>query len=328
MRAAVHSKYGSPDVLRIENVAKPTPLQGEVLVKVFAASVNRTDCGFLRGKPAIVRLFSGVTKPKQQTLGNEFAGRVEAVGEGVTLFSVGQDVFGYDGSAFGGHAEYKAIRETGMVSQIPAGMTYLEAVPSTEGAHYALNIIRAAGISAGHNVLVYGATGAIGTAAVQLVKHLGARVTAVCDTKNLALVAALGADHVVDYTRKDFTRLDEKFDAVLDAVGKSSFARCKHLLVSHGVYVSTDLGRWAQNPLLAISTRMFGRKKVLFPIPKDTRDDGIFLRGLMETGAFRPVIDRIFSLDEIVVAYRYVESGVKVGNVVIRVADESQPRED
>ncbi len=328
MRAAVHSKYGSPDVLRIENVAKPTPLQGEVLVKVFAASVNRTDCGFLRGKPAIVRLFSGVTKPKQQTLGNEFAGRVEAVGEGVTLFSVGQDVFGYDGSAFGGHAEYKAIRETGMVSQIPAGMTYLEAVPSTEGAHYALNIIRAAGISAGHNVLVYGATGAIGTAAVQLVKHLGARVTAVCDTKNLALVAALGADHVVDYTREDFTRLDEKFDAVLDAVGKSSFARCKHLLVSHGVYVSTDLGRWAQNPLLAIGTRMFGRKKVLFPIPKDTRDDVIFLRGLMETGAFRPVIDRIFSLDEIVVAYRYVESGVKVGNVVIRVADESQPRKN
>jgi len=327
MRAAVYSQYGSPDVLRVENVATPIPLHGELLVKVFAASVNRTDCGFLRGKPAIVRLFSGVTKPKMQTLGNEFAGRVEAVGEDVTSFSVGQDVFGYDGSAFGAQAEYKSIRETGMVALIPAGMTYAEAVPSTEGAHYALNIIRAAGISAGYNVLIYGATGAIGTAAVQLVKHFGARVTAVCDTKNLALVKSLGADRVIDYTREDFTRLDEEFDAVLDAVGKSSFGRCKVLLKPHGVYVPTDLGRWAQNPLLAISTAMFGRKKVLFPFPKDTRDDVLFLKGLMEVGAFRPVIDRSFTLGEIALAYRYVESGVKVGNVVIRVVDESEQQE-
>ncbi|GAA3862635.1 NAD(P)-dependent alcohol dehydrogenase [Leifsonia kafniensis] len=322
MRAAVHTKYGGPEVLRVENVDKPSPRPGELLIKVVAASVNRTDRGFLRGKPLLVRLFSGVGKPKQQTLGNEFAGRVEAVGEGVTEFAVGQDVFGYDGYTFGGQAEYTTIRATGMVALIPAGMTYAEVVPSTEGAHYALNIIRAAGIFAGQNVLIYGATGAIGSAAVQLVKHLGARVTAVCGTPHLALVASLGADRVVDYTREDFTQLDEQFDAVLDAVGKSSFGACKALLAPRGVYVSTELGRGWQNPLLAIRTSMFGRKKVLFPIPKDTREDLNFLKWLMEIGAFRPVIDRTFSLDEIAAAYRYVESGVKVGNVVIRVAEE------
>ena len=322
MRAAVHTKYGGPEVLSIEHVAKPRALPGEILIKVFAASVNRTDCGFLRGKPLLVRLFSGVGKPKAQTLGNEFAGRVEAVGDGVTTFSVGQDVFGYDGYGFGGQAEYKTARVTGMVALIPAGMTYAEVVPSTEGAHYALNIIRAAGIFAGQNVLIYGATGAIGSSAVQLVKHLGARVTAVCDTKSLALVASLGADRVVDYTREDFTRLDDRFDAVLDTVGKSSFSACKTLLNPRGVYVSTELGRGWQNPLLAIGTAMFGGKKVLFPIPKDTRDDVIFLKGLMEIGAFKPVIDRSFSLDEIALAYQYVESGVKIGNVVIRVVDE------
>lgn len=321
MRAAIHTQYGPPDVLRVEDVEIPSPRSGELRIRVFAASVNRTDCGFLRGKPAIVRIFSGLTTPKQQTLGNEFAGRIDAVGDGVTEFAVGQDVFGYDGVNFGGQAEYTTIHESGMVARIPAGMTYLEVVPSTEGAHYALNIIRAAGIAAGQNVLIYGATGAIGTAAVQLVKHLGARVTAVCDTTNIDLVASLGADRVIDYTREDFTRLGEQFDVVLDAVGKSSFGRCKALLKPRGRYVSTDLGRGWQNPALALGTALFGRKRVLFPIPKDTKADIIFLKGLMEIGAFRPVIDRTFSLDEIAVAYRYVESGVKVGNVVIRVAD-------
>ena len=323
MRAAIHTQYGPPDVLRVEEAEIPVPQPDEVRIRVFAASVNRTDCGFLRGKPAIVRLFSGLTRPRQQTLGNEFAGRIDAVGDGVTEFSVGQDVFGYDGVNFGGQAEYTTIRETGMVALIPAGMTYLEVVPSTEGAHYALNIIRAAGIAAGQNVLIYGATGAIGSAAVQLVKHLGARVTAVCDTRNVDLVSSLGADRVIDYTREDFTRLDEQFDAVLDAVGKSSFGRCKALVKPRGCYVSTDLGRGWQNPILALSTTLLRRKRVLFPIPKDTKDDIVFLKGLMEIGAFRPVIDRIFSLDEIVAAYRYVESGVKVGNVVIRVVNPS-----
>ncbi|WP_026851150.1 NAD(P)-dependent alcohol dehydrogenase [Glaciibacter superstes] len=323
MRAVVYSKYGPPAVLRLEEVAKPGPKAGELLVAVRAASVNRTDCGFLSGKPRFVRLFIGLTRPKQSILGCEFAGRIEAVGAQVTTFEVGQRVFGYNGVNFGGHAEYLTIPEHGLVALIPAGMSYAEAAPSIEGAHYALNILRAARIARGQNVLIYGATGAIGSAAVQLAKHFGADVTAVCDTKNLALVKSLGADRVIDYTTEDFTRIDDDFDMVVDAVGKSSFRRCKPLLKRGGVYLSSDLGFMLQNPILALTTRLFGSKKVMFPIPRDTRDDVDFLKELMESREFRAVIDREYPLDDIREAYDYVASGVKIGNVVIRVENES-----
>jgi NADPH:quinone reductase-like Zn-dependent oxidoreductase len=323
MRAVVYSEYGPPAVLRLEDVAKPNPSDDELLVRVFAASVNRTDCGFLRGKPSLVRVFSGLRHPKRAILGCEFAGRVEAVGAHVSAFDVGQRVFGYTGVTFGGLAEYLTTPETGLVAQIPAGMSYAEAAPSTEGSHYALNLLRAAGIGRGQNVMIYGATGAIGSAAVQLARHFGATVTAVCDTRNVELVTSLGADRVIDYTTEDFTQVDDEFDMVVDAVGKSSFGACKSLLKPGGVYLSSDLGRRGQNPILALTTRFFGRKKVMFPIPRDTRDDVLLLRDLMETGEFRPVVDRIYPIDEIREAYEYVESGVKVGNVVIRVAEDA-----
>ena len=323
MRAVVYAKYGPPDVLRLEDVPKPVPKDDELLIRVFATTVNRTDCGFLRARPYLIRLFMGITKPKRTILGNEFAGEIEALGKDVASFAVGQKVFGFDGINLGAHAEYMTTPEKGLVATMPAGMSWEQAAPSTEGAHYALNLIQAAGIAAGQRVLVNGATGAIGSAAVQLVKHLGADVTAVCDTKNIALVESLGADRVIDYTTEDFTRIADVFDVVLDAVGKSSFRRCRSLLKPGGVYLSTDLGFLAQNPILALVTPSLGRSKrtVMFPFPHELKAHIILLKELMETGKFTPVVDRIYPLEQIVEAYDYVEAGMKTGNVVIRVVE-------
>lgn len=317
MIAAVYAKYGSPDVIAIKEVSKPLPGANEVLIKVHAATVNRTDCGFLRGMPFIVRFFSGLTKPKKTILGNEFAGQIETVGKNINLFKVGDKVFGYDGLNFGAHAGYMVMPEKGLIAMMPKGMTYEAAAPTTEGAHYALNLIKAAHVLPGQKVLVYGATGAIGSAAVQILKHFDAVVTAVCGTNSVALVKSLGAGKVVDYMTQDFTKLDTKFDVIIDAVGKSSFGACKPLLKPHGIYMSTELGNYAQNPFLALITPLFGGKKVLFPIPKDKKEDVLFFKGLIEAGKFKPVIDRSFRLENIVEAYEYVETGQKTGNIVI-----------
>jgi NADPH:quinone reductase-like Zn-dependent oxidoreductase len=324
MKAIVLDRYGPPDVLELRQIDQPTPKDNQVLVKVHATTVNRTDCGFRAGKPFFVRIFTGLIKPKGFVLGNEFAGDVEAVGSGVTSFEVGDRVFGYSGlqhgSRFGAHAEYLAIAEDGSLATMPANLTYEEAAASTEGSHYALSLIRKAKIRSGQDVLVNGTTGAIGSAAVQLLKHLGANVTAVCDTKNIELVKGLGADRVIDYTAEDFTKDTQTYDVVLDAVGKSSFGRTKRLLKPGGIYLSSDFGPLAQNPILALITPLFGGKKVMFPIPRDDQEMARYFKGLLESGAFKPVIDRRYRLDQIVEAYTYVETGQKTGNVVISVA--------
>jgi NADPH:quinone reductase-like Zn-dependent oxidoreductase len=214
--------------------------------------------------------------------------------------------------------------EVGMMARMPSNLTHEEAAPTAEGAHYALGNLRKAGVGPGQRVLVYGATGAIGSAAVQLAKHLGAEVTAVCATPQLELVRSLGADRVVDYTTEDFTRSGGEYDLVFDAVGKSSFGACRKLLGPGGIYSSTELGFLWQNPLLALWTSRFGKHRVTFPIPRTSREDMEFLRGLVETGAFRPVIDRRYPLDQIVEAFRYVETGQKTGNVVITVDHEDR----
>jgi NADPH:quinone reductase-like Zn-dependent oxidoreductase len=326
MRAAVHTSYGPPDVVRIAEVDKPTPRNNQVLVKVHATTVNRTDAGFRAGKPRIVRLFTGLIRPKVAVLGNEFAGEIEAVGRDVTSFLVGNRVFGYSGlqhgSRFGAHAEYLAMPEGGSLATLPANLTYEQAAPSTEGAHYALTMIRTAKIQRGHDVLVYGATGAIGSAAVQLLKSLGAQVTAVCDTEHLELVRGLGADRVIDYTAEDFTKDEQRHDVVLDAVGKSSFFRCRRLLKPGGIYLSSDGGPLNQNLVLVLITPLvgvFGGKKVLFRVPRDDQEMVRYFKDLIESGAFKPLIDRRYRLDQIVEAYRYVETGQKIGNVVISV---------
>jgi NADPH:quinone reductase-like Zn-dependent oxidoreductase len=323
MKAIIQDKYGPPDVLELGKIDQPTVKDDEVLVRVHATTVNRTDCGFRAGTPFFVRLFTGLIRPKGIVLGNEFAGEVEAVGSGVRSLEVGDRVFGYSGlqhgSRFGAHAEYLAIAEDGSLASMPANLTYEEAAASTEGSHYALSLIRKAKIRSGQDVLVNGATGAIGSAAVQLLKQLGAKVTAVCDTKNIELVRGLGADRVIDYTAEDFTRDGQTYDVVLDAVGKSSFGRCRRLLKPRGIYLSSDFGPLAQNPILALVTPLLGGKRVMFPIPRDDQEMARHFKGLMESGAFRPVIDRRYRLDQIVEAYTYVETGQKIGNVVINV---------
>ena len=317
MKAAVQTRYGRPDVVRISEVEKPTPKDNEVLVKVHATTVNRTDCACRAAKPFFMRFFTGLITPRATILGNEFAGVVEAVGSGVTTFELGDRVFGYNEGPFGAHAEYLSIPADGSLATMPANVTYPQAAASTEGSHYALAQIRGAKIQSGQDVLVNGATGAIGSAAVQLLKSLGAGVTAVCATGNMELVKGLGADRVIDYTTQDFTRDNHTYDVVLDSVGKSSFGQCKRLLKPGGIYISSELGPLAQNPLLAVIAPLHSGKKVLFPIPKHDQQMIGYLRELLESGKFTPVIDRTYPLDQIVEAYRYVETGQKTGNVVI-----------
>ncbi|MFC1983788.1 NAD(P)-dependent alcohol dehydrogenase [Chloroflexota bacterium] len=319
MKAIVYEKYGPPNVLRLKEVEKPTPKDDEVLIKIHATTVNRTDCALRKAAPFISRFITGLIRPKKTILGTEFAGKIEAVGKNVTSFKVGDKVFGFSGNDFGAHAEYMTMPEEGSLTTMPANMTYEEAAPSTEGAHYALSFIRKANMQSGQRILINGATGAIGLAAVQLVKYFGADVIAVCSTKNVALVKSLGADKVLDYTKEDFTKDDQMYDAVFDTVGKSSFSRCKPLLKPGGIYISSELGYMAQNPILALVTPIIGNKKVMFPIPIHSDENIVLFKKLIEAGKFKGVIDRCYPLEEIVEAYKYVETGQKIGNVVITV---------
>ncbi len=320
MKAAARTTYGPPEGVRIVDVPMPAAGDHEVLVRVRFTTVNRTDCGFRSGKPFIVRFFAGLTGPRVSVIGTEFSGVVEAIGSGVTSFKEGDNVFGFSEDRFGAHAEYLTIPEDASLAAMPANVTFEQAAASTEGSHYALMLIRKAKIRSGQHVLVNGGTGAIGSAAIQILKDLGAVVTAVCGAAHMELVAGLGADRVIDYGAEDFTRDEQTYDVVLDAVGKSSFGRCKRLLKSGGIYLSSDLGPLSLNPVLALITPLLGGKKVMFPIPPK-RDRAVVnhFKELMESGAFTPVIDRSYRLDEIVEAYRYVESGQKIGNVLISV---------
>ena len=320
MKAAVYTAYGPPEVVRVTEIARPVPAAHEVLVRVVAATVNRTDAGFRSAEYVISRFWSGLWKPKIQVLGSDFAGVVASVGKDVTMFNVGDRVFGYNDQTFGGHGEYLTIAEAGAVATMPASMSFEQGAALTEGAHYALCQLRAARVTPGQQVLVYGATGAIGAAAVQLLKAAGATVTAVCNTKNVDLLKTLGADQVIDYQTQDFTAVATRFDFVLDAVGKSSFGACKPLLTAKGIYISTELGQRAENVFLALTTPLGGGKRVLFPIPTSSKADVLYLRDLFEKGAFTPVIDRRYPLSEIVAAYRYVGTGQKTGNVILQVA--------
>jgi NADPH:quinone reductase-like Zn-dependent oxidoreductase len=322
MTASVCEKYGSPDVLEVKTVAKPVPADHEVLIRVYAATVNRTDCAMLRAKPFIMRFFTGLLKPAKPIMGTDFAGEVEAVGKEVTLFKTGDRVFGFDDIGVGSHAQYMKLSEDKGLAVMPPNLTYEQAAASVEGVHYAYNFINKVDLRSGQRVLVNGATGAIGSAMVQLLKYLQIHVTAVCNTPQVDLVKSMGADKVVDYTKEDFTRSGEKYHYVFDAVGKSSYAKCKPLLEKDGVYISSELGSMVQNPFLAMVTPLTGGKKVIFPIPSDCRRSVLFIKQLIEQGMFRAVIDRQYPLKDIAKAYWYVEKGEKIGNVVITMQDQ------
>jgi NADPH:quinone reductase-like Zn-dependent oxidoreductase len=282
--------------------------------------VNRTDCGFRGPSPWFIRPVSGLVRPRHPILGNEFAGEIAAVGPAVTRFAVGDRVFGYDDGRWGAHAEYRTVREHASLARIPANLGYEQVAPATEGSHYALANITKADIRAGQRVLVNGATGAIGSAAVQLLAARGVHVAAVCGPAHLELVRGLGAERVIDRSAADFTRDDQTYDVVFDAVGKSSFGRCRRLLTPRGVYLSTDLGPRSENAALMVVTPLLPGRSVLFGFPRHDQAMMDDLKDLMERGQFRPVVDRTYPLTEIVAAYRYVETGQKVGSVVITVA--------
>lgn len=324
MKAAVYTQYGPPEVVHIREIDKPAPGANEVLIKVHASTVNSTDCGFRSAEYFVSRFFSGLFKPKQQILGCEFSGTVESVGESVLIYQVGDRVFGYNDTRFGGHAEYLTRDEQDAIALIPRNLSFEEAAALTEGAHYALCNIRAAKVEAEQKIMVYGATGAIGSAAVQLLKFFDTEVTAVCNTPNLDLVRSLGADFVIDYTREDFTKTGQQYDFIFDAVGKSSFGACKKLLNENGVYISTELGKNGENIWMALYGLLSGGKKVLFPMPYIIKEDVIFLKEIAERGKFKPLIDRIYPLDKIKEAYQYVESRQKIGNVVLSIGSEER----
>jgi NADPH:quinone reductase-like Zn-dependent oxidoreductase len=318
MKAVVYDRYGPPEVQRLEEVDRPVPKQNEVLVKIHATSVTRTDCGIRAGKPFFVRFIFGLRRPKQRILGTELAGEVTAVGAGVTEFAAGDQVFGST-AAFksGTHAEYICMLESDPLVHMPVGVALTNAAAACDGAILALMCLNSVHLRSGQTILVYGASGSIGTAGVQLAKHFGAEVTAVCSTKNVELVKSLGVQKVIDYKREDFTKNGQTYDVIFDAVGKQSFSRCRDSLKRGGAYVATD---GLQNVFLALWTSRIGDKKVLFPVPPPyTKQNVLFLKELMEAGEYKPVVDRSYPLADVVEATRYVETEQKVGNVVLTI---------
>ena len=320
MRAVVHDRYGPPEVLRVDEVERPVPGEDEVLVRVHASSVTRGDTMGVRSTEyRFARVFTGIRRPRQTTLGSEFAGAVEEIGTAVTEFRVGDDVFGVKGGA---NAEYVTVRESGVIAPKPTGLTYEEAAAVPDGSLLALTCLRPGYPLRGKSVLVYGAAGSVGTAAVQLLAHhFEADVTAVCDTKDIELVRSLGARDILDRLHVDFTNNGKTYDVIFDAVGKHSFRRCRRSLKRGGIYISMDLGFMYHVPLLALVTRFVGSKRGTLGVGRYRKDDLILIKELVEGGKYRPVIDRTYSLEEVVEATRYVETGQKTGNVVLRVSE-------
>jgi NADPH:quinone reductase-like Zn-dependent oxidoreductase len=320
MRAVVHERYGPPEVLRVAEVEQPVPKENEVLVKVHASTVTRGEAMGVRSEEyRFTRLFFGIRRPRRTNFGSEFAGRVEEVGAAVTEWKVGDEVFGV---AAGANAEYVTVRESGVIAQKPTGLTYEEAAAIPDGSLLALTCLRPAYPLRGKSVLVYGAAGSIGTAAVQLLAHhFESEVTAVCDTKDVELVRSLGARDVLDRFRVDFTTNGETYDVIFDAVGKHSFRRSRRSLKPGGIYISVDLGFMYHVPLLALVTRFVGSKRGTLGLGRYRQKDLVLIKNLVDAGKYRPVIDRRYALDEVVEATRYVETGQKTGNVVLRVSE-------
>jgi len=326
MKAITYTKYGPPEVLELKEVDKPIPKANEILVRVKASTVNRTDCAMLSGMPLVFRFFIGLLKPSKPIPGTDFAGIIEAIGSEVKAFKVGDRIWGFNDEGLCSHAQYLSIAEDQAILKIPDNISYIQAAASAEGVHYACNFINKVNVMPGQQVLVNGATGGIGNATIQMLKSFNIKVTAVCEGKHVQLVKDLGADQVIDYTQEDFTKINQTFDFILDAVGKSSFYKCKPILKAGGVYISSELGWMSQNIFLAISTPLLSklpgqknRKKVIFPIPTNIKRSLQFVRELLEKKAFTPLIDRQYPLENIAEAYHYVAQGQKIGNVVITI---------
>jgi NADPH:quinone reductase-like Zn-dependent oxidoreductase len=319
LKALICSGYGDPDdVLKVGEIERPVPKDNEVLIKVYATTVSRTDCGVLWGKPFILRFFAGLSRPKNVT-GTDFAGIIEAVGTHVSLFKVGDRVHGFDDMGLKSHAEYMTFPENKGISTIPGNISFEQAVASIEGGHYAYNFLNKVNILAGQKVLVNGTSGAIGSACLQFLKSSNVYVTAVCSSESIAIMKEFDADNIIDYTRYDFTKDKEVYDFIFDAVGKSTFGKCKPLLKKEGVYISSELGPNNENPLLAIMTSIVGEKKVKFPFPYSIKTSLQFIDDLLAQGKYKPLIGRTYPMEKIPEAFKYAASGQKLGNIIITI---------
>lgn len=317
MKAAYYTNYGSPDVIEIKDLPRPIPKDNQVLIKIKATTVNRTDCGIRNGTYLIMKFFTGFTGPRKKILGTDFSGIVEQVGKDITKFKVGDRVLGFNDEGIQSQAEYLALDEK-QTHLMQEGLTFEQAAASLEGVHYAFNFMNKVDLRSGQKALVYGSTGSIGSALVQLLKNEGIHVTAVCDTPNIEKIKSLKPDRVIDYKVTEYWKEDVVYDYVFDAVGKSSFAQSKSVLSKKGVYISSELGDNAENIYLSIFTPLGRGKVVKFPLPVNVGRTIKMISRLLAEGKYTPLIDRVYPFDEIVDAYRYVEKGFKVGNVVIR----------
>jgi len=315
MKAVVQDRYGPPEVLHLEDVGRPVPKDDEVLIRIRATTVTQTDTHLRRARPVFWRLVLGVRRPRRRTLGVELAGEVELVGRGVSEFRVGDEVFGTNW--FGAHAEFICLRESAALAHKPVGMSFDEAAAVCDGAMQALATLRAADVQTGQRIVIYGASGSLGTAAVQLARNIGAHVTAVCSTRHIELVRSLGADEVVDYLAEDFTKNGPTYDAIIDAVGKYSFRRGRRALKPGGIYVATD---GLRNLFWALWTWRIGDRRLKFAGGRKSKQDVVFMKGLVEAGKYRAVIDRRYPMEQVVEAHRYVEGWHKAGNVVLTIS--------
>jgi NADPH:quinone reductase-like Zn-dependent oxidoreductase len=320
MRTVYRPGYGAPDVLEVREAPVPVPRPGDILVRVHASSVNRTDVGVLRGTPYVFRLFAGFPSPRYSATGTDFAGEVVKVGDGVTAFATGDRVYGFNDRGLGTHRELATIGSRETVLTIPSNLSFAEAVGCTEGAHYAVNFINKIDLRPGQQVLVIGGTGAIGSAAVQLLRARGVVVDATAPAAHAELVRSLGARTVYDVPGREHLESGLRYDAVFDAVGKSRFEECRPVMAPHAVYLSSELGPSGENLWLPIRTMVGGGPTVRFPFPSNTKASLSLVRGLAENGHFHAVIDRTYPLEEVRDAFRYVESGRKVGTVVLDVS--------
>jgi NADPH:quinone reductase-like Zn-dependent oxidoreductase len=323
MKAAVRYSYGPIDSIQVIDIPIPEPKSNEIRIKVMATTVNRTDLGVLTGKPYIMRAFAGFPKPTKPVTGTDFAGIVDKVGEGVTEFKVGDRVWGLQDNGAGTHGEFACISVKTAVMKIPEGVGYAEIVACAEAAHYAYNFLNKVKLEPGNHVLVNGGTGAIGSAAIQMLKSKGITVSAVCHEINVEKVKALGADRVIALEKEDFTKEKIQYECVLDAVGKSRFSLCKPILKPGGIYISSELGPNWENLTLALTTPVFGGKKVVFPLPLNVLESMTVIKDLLLKGHFKPLMDRTFSLDQVREAFSYVASEKKIGNVILEISSDS-----
>lgn len=320
MKAVVYKKYGSPNVFESLELEKPKPEPNEVLIKVYASTVTTADCMMRRGDTFLSRILLGLLKPmkRYQILGTEFSGKIEAAGSKVKKFKPGDEVYAFRGFGTGCYAQYKCMNENGSIAIKPGNMEFPEAASVVDGATTALFFLKEkANIQKGQKVLINGASGSIGTFAVQLAKYSGAEVTGVCSTKNIELVKSLGADKVVDYTKEDFTRTGDTYDIIFDTVGKSSFEHCKKVLKTKGKYIATVMT--FKLILQSFLTKHGNNKKVIFAMSLNKTEALNFIRPLIEDGKLRTIIDKKYQLEELREAHAYVEEGHKKGNVVITV---------